>query len=162
MPKLSAGILLYRPAANGDGIEVFLVHPGGPFWARKDEGAWSIPKGLVDPNEDHAAAARREFAEEVGAVPPGELVPLGEIKQSGKNVIGFALAGDFDPAALVSNTIEIEWPPRTGRRQTIPEIDRAAWFTLEAAEKKLVLGQRPFINMLARLMNMDRDRATTR
>jgi predicted NUDIX family NTP pyrophosphohydrolase len=160
--KLSAGILLYRLAQSRDGVEVFLVHPGGPFWAKKDDGAWSIPKGLVDPDEDHAAAARREFAEEVGAVPPGELVRLGEVRQSGKNVIGFALEGDFDPAALVSNTIEIEWPPRTGRRQIIPEVDRAGWFSLDIAHKKLVPGQRPFIDTLARLMNKDPTLAPSR
>jgi predicted NUDIX family NTP pyrophosphohydrolase len=151
MPRLSAGILLHRTLAGV--TEVFLVHPGGPFWARKDEAAWSIPKGLVDPGEDLAAAARREFAEEVGAVPDGELVPLGEVTQSGgKIVVGFALAADFDPASLVSNTIEIEWPPRSGRRLEIPEVDRAAWFPLDTAIEKLVLGQRPFVERLGKLL----------
>lgn len=150
MPKVSAGILLYRRAAAG--IEVLLVHPGGPFWAKKDEAGWSIPKGAAEPGEDLATAARREFAEEVGAVPPGDLVPLGEFKQSDKLVAAFALEGDFDPAAIVSNTIEVEWPPRSGRRITVPEVDRAAWFDLDTARTKLHLGQRPMIDaLLARL-----------
>jgi predicted NUDIX family NTP pyrophosphohydrolase len=148
MPAISAGILLYRRSSSG--IEVFLVHPGGPFWAKKDEAAWSIPKGEIDPGEDHETAARREFAEEVGAVPSGSLLPLGNFKQSGgKTVVAFALEGDFDPAALLSNTIEIDWPPRSGRRMTIPEVDRAAWFSLEAAATRLHLGQRPVLAALS-------------
>lgn len=144
MATVSAGILLYRGV--GDGVQVFLVHPGGPFWARKDEAAWSIPKGMADPSEDAQAAARREFAEEVGAVPAGELTPLGSFKQSGgKTIVAFALAGDFDPAALKSNTIELEWPPRSGRMLTIPEVDRAGWFGLETAALKLHVGQRPIL-----------------
>ena len=147
MAKTSAGILLHRK-----GPEVFLVHPGGPFWAKKDSGAWSIPKGLCDPDEDPEAAARREFAEEVGASPPGPLTPLGEFKQSGgKIVIAFALSGDFDPALLVSNTFEIEWPPRSGRTITIPEVDRAGWFTIEDAREKMVTGQRPMLDVFAAL-----------
>lgn len=152
MAKSSAGILLYRRDGGGT-LEVFLVHPGGPFWAKKDNGAWSIPKGVVDPGEDIATAARREFTEEVGALPAGELLPLGDIRQSGgKLVTGFALAGDFDPAAVVSNTIDIEWPPRSGRRMAIPEIDRAAWFDLAMAAGKLVPGQRTFLDRLAALL----------
>lgn len=147
MAMISAGILLYRRGPAG--LEVFLVHPGGPFWAKKDEAGWSIPKGVVDPDEDHEAAARREFAEEVGAVPPGELVALGSFKQSGgKTVVAYALEGDFDPAALRSNTIEIDWPPRSGRKLTIPEVDRAAWFTPEVAASKLHVGQRPILQAL--------------
>jgi predicted NUDIX family NTP pyrophosphohydrolase len=147
MAKTSAGILLHRK-----GPEVFLVHPGGPFWAKKDSGAWSIPKGLCDPDEDPEAAARREFAEEVGTIPPGPLTPLGEFKQSGgKIVIAFALSGDFDPALLVSNTFEIEWPPRSGRTITIPEVDRAGWFTIEDAREKMVTGQRPMLDVFAAL-----------
>lgn len=147
MPAISAGLLLYRRTASG--IEVLLVHPGGPFWAKKDEAGWSIPKGEIDPGEDHEAAARREFAEEVGAVPAGPLLPLGQFKQSGgKTVVAFALEGAFDPAALVSNTIEIDWPPRSGRRMTIPEVDRAAWVSLEEAAIKLHLGQRPIVAAL--------------
>ncbi len=135
MASISAGILLYRRGPAG--LEVFLVHPGGPLWAGKDEAGWSIPKGLVDPGEDHEAAARREFAEEVGAVPAGELVPLGSFRQpGGKSVVAYALAGDFDPATLRSNTIEIDWPPRSGRKLTIPEVDRAAWFSPEIAAEK--------------------------
>jgi predicted NUDIX family NTP pyrophosphohydrolase len=145
MRKTSAGILLHRP-----GPEVFLVHPGGPFWAKKDLGAWSIPKGEYEPGEDPEAAARREFAEEVGAVPTGPLVPLGTFKQpGGKIVLAFALAGDFDPAALVSNTFELQWPPRSGRTITVPEVDRAAWFDLDAAREKLLVGQRPILDEFA-------------
>jgi predicted NUDIX family NTP pyrophosphohydrolase len=148
MPAISAGLVLYRRTPSG--IEVLLVHPGGPFWAKKDEAAWSVPKGEIDPGEDHEAAARREFAEEVGAVPPGPLVPLGSFRQSGGIiVVAFALEGDFDPATLVSNTIEIDWPPRSGRTLTIPEVDRAAWFPLADATVKLHLGQRPIVAAIA-------------
>jgi predicted NUDIX family NTP pyrophosphohydrolase len=147
MPKLSAGILLYRDRPNG--TEVLLVHPGGPFWAKKDLGAWSIPKGLIDPDEDVAAAARREFAEEVGALPAGEPRPLGEFRQpGGKIVVAFALAGDFDPSMLRSNSFEMEWPPRSGKRISVPEVDRAAWFPLDAAREKLLQGQRPILDAL--------------
>jgi predicted NUDIX family NTP pyrophosphohydrolase len=148
MPAISAGILLYRHAPSG--VEVMLVHPGGPFWAKKDEAAWSIPKGEIDPGEDHEAAARREFAEEVGTVPPGPLLPLGSFRQSGgKTVVAFALEGEFDPAALVSNSIEIDWPPRSSRKMTIPEVDRAGWFPLADAALKVHLGQRPIVAALA-------------
>lgn len=149
MAAISAGILLYRPGPGGP--EVLLVHPGGPFWANKDEAAWSIPKGLIDPGEDHEAAARREFAEEVGTVPPGELAPLGDFRQpGGKTVVAFALAGDFDPPKLRSNIIEIEWPRRSGRKLSVPEVDRAAWFPLEAAAGKLHKGQRPILDAFRR------------
>lgn len=148
MAKLSAGILLYRIPAPGD-PEVFLAHPGGPFWAKKDDGAWSVPKGLIEPDEDEAAAARREFAEEIGAVPTGPLARLGEFRQAGgKRVVIFALMGDFDPAALSSNTFEMEWPPRSGRQVSVPEIDRAGWFTLDAARHKLNAGQVPALDAL--------------
>jgi len=144
MAQISAGILLHRTGTTGR--EVFLVHPGGPFWAKKDEAGWSIPKGLIEAGEDREAAARREFREEVGAVPPGPLTLIGEFRQSGgKIVVAYALAGDFDPGALVSNSIEIEWPPRSGRQITIPEVDRAAWFSVETARLKLHLGQRPIL-----------------
>lgn len=147
MSEISAGITLYRRGAAGP--EVLLVHPGGPFWAKKDEAAWSIPKGLIDPGEDQEAAARREFAEEVGAVPEGELVLLGEFKvSSGKLLVVFALEGDFDPKALISNSFEMEWPPRSGRRQSFPEVDRAGWFGLSEARAKLHLGQRPVVEVL--------------
>jgi predicted NUDIX family NTP pyrophosphohydrolase len=151
MPQLSAGILLYRLGPAG--CEVLLVHPGGPFWARKDDGAWSIPKGLIDPGEDHAAAARREFLEETGTAPPGDLVPLGSHKQpGGKSVIAFALAGELDPAAIRSNTFTMVWPPRSGRQQDFPEIDRAGWFGPDEARRKLLKGQTPILDaLLARL-----------
>jgi predicted NUDIX family NTP pyrophosphohydrolase len=149
MSEISAGILLHR---NGPaGREVFLVHPGGPFWAKKDEAGWSIPKGLIDPGEDPEAAARREFAEEVGAVPAGRLAPLAELRLSGsKRLVTYALEGDFDPAQVVSNSFEMEWPPRSGRKQSFPEVDRAAWFGLDQAALKLHLGQRPLIEALLR------------
>lgn len=151
MPETSAGILLHRN--DRAGREVFLVHPGGPFWARKDGAGWSIPKGIIDPGEDPEAAARREFAEEVGAVPPGELVRLGELKLSGsKTLVAYALEGDFDPEALVSNSFEMEWPPRSGRRQHFPEVDRAQWFSLREASTKLHLGQRPLVQLLETLI----------
>lgn len=147
MSEISAGILLHRTGPAGR--EVLLVHPGGPFWAKKDEAAWSIPKGLIDPGEAREAAARREFAEEVGAAPEGALALLGEFRLSNsKLLVAFALAGDFDPAALVSNSFEMEWPPRSGQRQSFPEVDRAAWFGLDAARTRLHLGQRPLIEAL--------------
>jgi predicted NUDIX family NTP pyrophosphohydrolase len=151
MAKISAGILLYRLAH--DAPEVLLVHPGGPFWAKKDAGAWSIPKGLIDPDEDPEAGARREFAEEVGKVPDGALAPLGEFRQPGRKVVlAFALEGDFDPAALVSNTFPMEWPPRSGRTMLVPEVDRAGWFGMEAAHGKLLAGQRPILEALRILL----------
>ncbi len=134
---------------RGDG-RVLLVHPGGPFWARKDAGAWSIPKGELDEGEQPLAGARREFAEELGHAPPeGEVVELGEIRQKGgKHVIAFALEGDFDPAQIAPGTFELEWPPRSGRRQEFPEIDRVAWFDLATARAKIVQGQ---VELLDRL-----------
>jgi predicted NUDIX family NTP pyrophosphohydrolase len=148
--KKSAGILAYR--MNARGLEVLLVHPGGPFWRNKDEGAWSIPKGEIDPSEDPEQAARREFAEELGSgATILELSPLGEIRQrAGKRVIAFAGEGDFDPATLESNTFEIEWPPGSGRRQSFPEVDRAQWFDPEAARVKLPSTQVEFLNRLLR------------
>lgn len=146
---ISAGLLLYR---TRDGIrEVLLAHPGGPFWAKRDDGAWSIPKGEVDEGEDPYAAARREFAEELGAVPPdGDPLPLGEVRlKSRKRVVAWALEGDFDPDQLVSMTFEMEWPPRSGRTATFPEVDRAAWFDLETARVKLNAGQVPLLDALA-------------
>lgn len=149
MPEISTGILLYRGVP--DACELLLVHPGGPFWANKDEAAWSIPKGLIDPGEDPEAAARREFAEEVGTVPPGPLTRLAELKLSGsKRLIAYALEGDFVPEALVSNSFEMEWPPRSGRIASFPEVDRASWFSLRAAESRLHLGQRSLVDALRR------------
>lgn len=150
MPKFSAGILLYRRAPSG--LEVFLIHPGGPFWAKKD--AWSIPKGEYEPDEDPLAAARREFQEETGSAlaverPESDFLPLGEIRQpSGKQVTAWALVGDFDPATLVSNTCLIEWPPRSGKQMEIPEADRSAWFTIDAARKKIFKGQDKLLDRL--------------
>jgi predicted NUDIX family NTP pyrophosphohydrolase len=147
MPRRSAGILLYRRRAGV--LEVLLVHPGGPFWAKKDAGAWSIPKGEYSEGEDPIVAARREFAEETGIHPQGECSPLGEVVQPGRKVVtGFALEGDFDPAALRSNTFELEWPPKSGRKATFPEVDRAQWFAPAEAEQKILSGQRPFIERL--------------
>lgn len=150
MARRSAGILLYRHGAGG--LEVLLVHPSGPFWAKRDAGAWSIPKGEYDAGEDPATAARREFREEIGIEADGELVPLGEVKQkAGKLVTAFALEGDLDVSAIRSNMVEIEWPPRSGKRLTFPEIDRAGWFRLDEARTKILAGQVPLLDRLAAL-----------
>jgi predicted NUDIX family NTP pyrophosphohydrolase len=152
--KRSAGILLYRRADHGE-LEVLLVHPGGPFWARRDAGAWSIPKGEVDPGEEECAGALRELEEETGAAfrdaPAAALLPLGEVRQkSGKVVSAWALEGDLDPDEIVCSTnFELEWPPRSGRLQTFPEVDRAGWFALPVARKKLLPAQAPFVDRLA-------------
>ncbi|TCU65507.1 putative NUDIX family NTP pyrophosphohydrolase [Bradyrhizobium sp. R2.2-H] len=145
---MSAGILAYRKGARG--LEVLLVHPGGPFWRNKDDGAWSIPKGEIDPDDAPENVARREFAEELGpSASIGPLQPLGEVRQrGGKRVIAFAGAGRFDPAALISNTFDIEWPPRSGRRQTFPEVDRAEWFDIEIARTKMLSGQLELLDRL--------------
>ena len=151
---LSAGILAYR---KGDrGLEVLLIHPGGPFWRQKDSGAWSIPKGEVDAADDPEQAARREFAEELGSSASiGPLQALGEVRQrGGKRVIAFTGAGQFDPAALASNTFDMEWPPRSGRRQVFPEVDRAEWFDIELARTKLITAQ---VELLDRLLAMTRE-----
>lgn len=154
MPRRSAGIVLWRRPAGGGELEVLLVHPGGPYWARRDAGAWSIPKGEVDAGEAEPACALRELAEETGTAFPdaaeGDLVPLGEVRlRSGKVVVAWALEGDLDADAIVSNTFELEWPPRLGRIQTFPEVDRAAWLTLDAARGKLLAAQLPFLDRLA-------------
>ncbi len=146
----SAGILAYRHGNHG--LEVLLVHPGGPFWRNKDAGAWSIPKGEIGPAEDPEHAARREFAEELGrGASIGPLQPLGEIRQrGGKRVIAFGGEGAFDPASLSSNSFEIEWPPRSGQMQSFPEVDRAEWFDLETAKAKILSGQAAFIERIAK------------
>ncbi len=146
--RTSAGILLHRE--TGDGLEVLLVHPGGPFWARRDAGAWSIPKGEYSSDEDPLEAARREFAEELGsAAPAGEPADLGEIRQrSGKVVHAWALAGDVDTTQIQSNTFTLEWPPRSGRTSEFPEVDRAAWFDLDRAREKINPAQAAFLDRL--------------
>ena len=153
MAVSSAGILLYR--RRGDRLEVLLVHPGGPLWARRDEGAWSVPKGEYGPEEEPLAAARREFAEELGAQPPeGPAEDLGEIRQrGGKRVRAWALEGDLDAGAIVSNTFELEWPPRSGRRIDVPEVDRAEWFVLADARPKINPAQAELLDRLARAID---------
>jgi predicted NUDIX family NTP pyrophosphohydrolase len=150
MAKHSAGILLYRQTKAG--YEVLLVHPGGPFWAKKDAGVWSIPKGEFGEDEEPLAAAKRELAEELGHhMPKGELVPLGEAKQpSGKVVHIWALEADMDTAKITSNTLTIDWPPRSGKKLEIPEVDRAGWFSLHEATVKLLPGQLPFLDRVAK------------
>jgi predicted NUDIX family NTP pyrophosphohydrolase len=148
MAKRSAGVLLYRKAAEG--TEVLLVHPGGPFWARRDAGAWSIPKGEADDAEDLRACAAREFEEELGVtLPDDRLLDLGEVKQKGGKVVrAFAIEHDLDVTAVRSNTFTIEWPPRSGKTREFPEIDRAAWFGAERAREKLVPAQAEFVDRL--------------
>jgi predicted NUDIX family NTP pyrophosphohydrolase len=148
MPKSSAGILLYRVRAGEP--EVLLVHPGGPFWARKDRGAWSIPKGEYEEGDDPRAAALREFEEETGRpLDAGELAALGKIKQrGGKVVTAWAAEGDLDPAAITSNTFELEWPPRSGRMREFPEVDRAQWFALPEARTKILPAQEELLDRL--------------
>ena len=152
MPKRSAGILLYRQA--GAEPEVLLVHPGGPYWAGMDAGAWSIPKGEYGPEEQALEAARREFREELGIAPQGECQPLGEVTQKGGKIVTvFALEGDLDIDAIVPGTFEMEWPPKSGRRQSFPEVDRAAWFDIDEARSKIVSAQAAFLDRLAALVS---------
>jgi predicted NUDIX family NTP pyrophosphohydrolase len=150
MTRTSAALLLYR--RRGDGLEVLIVHPGGPFWAKKDAGAWSLPKGEYGEGEDPLAVARREFAEELGQSPPdGDVTDLGEIRQAGgKRVRGFAVEGDCDADACVSNEFEMEWPPKSGRLQSFPEVDRAEWVAVDVARRKLNGGQVPLLDRLVR------------
>jgi predicted NUDIX family NTP pyrophosphohydrolase len=154
MPKKSAGLLLFRQNSQASQVEVFLVHPGGPFWRNKDEGAWTIPKGEFTDEEDALAAARREFQEETGsAAPVGEYLPLKSIKQTGgKSVHAWAIEADFDAARLQSNSFRCEWPPRSGRMQDFPEVDRAEWFAPDAAKRKILKGQAPLIDQLLALL----------
>lgn len=152
MPKLSAGLLMYRRRPGG--VEVFLVHPGGPFWAKKDAGAWSIPKGEYVAGEDPLEASRREFEEETGTVPEGEFCELGSVKQAGgKTVTAWAFEGDCDPGTIRSNTFTMEWPPNSGRQQEFPEVDRAGWFDLQTAEEKILKGQLGFLRRLEELLD---------
>ena len=152
----SAGIVLHRP-----GPQMLLVHPGGPFWARRDDGAWSIPKGLVAPGESDEAAARRELAEEIGLLLDGEMMRLGEFRQpGGKTVVAFAARASFDPQKLVSNDFEMEWPPHSGRLQRFAEIDRAEWFGPDSALTRLHTGQRPIVAALLELLGREGARQT--
>jgi predicted NUDIX family NTP pyrophosphohydrolase len=151
MPKQSAGILMYR--RDGNGWSVLLVHPGGPFWAKKDVGAWSLPKGEYAPGEHPLAVAVREFGEETGVVPKGEFQPLGEVRQvGGKRVRAWAVEGNLDTAEIRSNSFEMEWPPKSGRKQSFPEVDRAEWFSPDAAREKILASQREFIDRLLRIL----------
>jgi predicted NUDIX family NTP pyrophosphohydrolase len=152
MPKISAGILLYRHTATG--LEVFLVHPGGPFWERKDHGAWSIPKGETDEGEELLAAARRELHEETGFKARGTAVPLGHVRQSGGKIVhAWAIKGDVDPKQLRSNTFKIEWPPGSKRIKCFPEVDKAEWFSLAEAGRRVVSAQVAFLDALAAELN---------
>jgi predicted NUDIX family NTP pyrophosphohydrolase len=147
MPLHSAGLLLYR-IRNGR-LELFLAHPGGPFWAGKDDGVWSLPKGLIEAGEDPLAAARREFAEETGHVVDGDFVPLGELKQKGNKIVhAWAVEGEIDAADIKSNTFAAQWPPNSGQWQRFPEVDRAGWFTVAEARNKILPGQAAFIDRL--------------
>ena len=149
MARRSAGILLHR--LGPEGREVLLVHPGGPFWAKRDDGAWSIPKGEYDEGEEPLAAALREFEEEIGSAldAGGELIELGDVRQKNRKVVtAWAAEGDVDAGAVQSNTFEMEWPPRSGRRQAFPEIDRAEWFPLARAREKLIEAQAAFVDRL--------------
>jgi predicted NUDIX family NTP pyrophosphohydrolase len=156
MANRSAGLLLFRTVAGA--LEVLLVHPGGPFWAKRDEGAWSIPKGEVAVDEDPLQAALREFREETGRSVHGDFIPLGSLRQpGGKTVHAWAVRAEFDPSQLESNTFVMEWPPRSGRLQTFPEIDCAAWFPLDIARVKMLKGQVGFLDGLKRALN-DKER----
>ena len=147
MAKQSAGVLLFRD--RGGVVEVLLVHPGGPLWTKKDDGAWSVPKGEFSEDEDPLAAAQREFEEELGARPSGEFIPLGSIKQTGgKRVHAWALRGEFDPTLLASNNVKLEWPPKSGREMEFPEVDRAEWFDLMTARAKILKAQVELIDRL--------------
>lgn len=141
--QISAGLLAFR---RYDGLEVLLAHPGGPFWIKKDDGAWTIPKGVADTDADTLSAARREFTEETGFVANGDMLPLKAVRQrSGKTVIAWAFEADFDLEKFSSNAFEMEWPPRSGKMKSFPEIDRLAWFDYDTALTKIIAYQRPFI-----------------
>jgi predicted NUDIX family NTP pyrophosphohydrolase len=152
MPKRSAGLLMYR--RNNRRLEVFLVHPGGPFWAKKDLGAWSIAKGEYAEGELPLEAARREFEEETGFVATGDFLELGAVQQAGGKVVSaWAFEGDCDPGKLISNRCEIEWPPRSGRQIEIPEVDRASWFSIAEAKERILKSQVPFLERLCSLLS---------
>lgn len=154
MPKRSAGLLMYR--VRNQRIEAFLVHPGGPFWANKDKGAWTIPKGGISEDEEPLESAKREFQEETSFVPQGEFVELGTIRQlSGKLVQGWAFEGDCDPKQLSSNLCEMEWPPRSKKMIEVPEVDRGQWFSIDAARESILASQRPFLDSLCKALGAD-------
>ena len=151
MAKQAAGILLYRRGPRG--LEVLLAHPGGPLWARKDLGAWTLPKGQFTDDERPIAAAKREFEEEMGSPPAGEFVEIGSIKQpSGKVVHAFVAESEFDVSTVQSNLFSLEWPPKSGQHAQFPEVDRAGWFTIDEARQKILKGQQPFLDRLLALL----------
>lgn len=155
MAKVSAGLLMYR--VRGGRVEAMLVHPGGPFWLKKDVGAWSLPKGEIAPGEDALDAARREFEEETGLHPGGEFLPLGEVAQKGGKIVrAWAFEGDCDPASIKSNTFAMEWPPRSGKKQEFREIDKAEFFTLEEARRKVNPAQVALIDALEEIAGIRR------
>ncbi len=156
MKKTSAGVLLYRRKLGE--LEIFLVHPGGPFWAKKDRGAWSIPKGEYTNSEEPLAAARREFQEETGLAIDGDFDELSKIRQAGGKIVSaWALEGDLDPAQLVSNRFQMQWPPRSGRTIEVPEVDRGAWFSMPEAKARILSSQATFLERLAEKLNRRRD-----
>jgi predicted NUDIX family NTP pyrophosphohydrolase len=151
MAKVSAGLLMYRKQKGG--LEVLLVHPGGPFWKNKDDGAWFVPKGEINPGEDTLEAAQREFQEETGLIPEGQFLSLGSVKhKGGKTVTAWAFAGDCDTASIKSNPFEMEWPPKSGKRAQFPEIDHAEFFTAEAAREKMHAAEFEFIGRLEKAL----------
>jgi len=157
MPRKSAGLLMYR--RKGEAIEMLLVHPGGPFWNKKDEGAWTIPKGLYEKDEDGLSAAKREFKEETGTTPAGNFIALGDFRQSSAKIISvWAVEGEFNETKLASNTFALEWPPKSGKHSEFPEVDRAAWFSPEVARRKILKGQRPAIEALLAFLDLERGR----
>jgi predicted NUDIX family NTP pyrophosphohydrolase len=154
MPKQSAGLLIYR--RRHDALEVFLVHPGGPFWQNKDLGAWSIPKGEFEPTDDPLTVAKRELNEETGHSVDGPFTPLAPIKQRGGKIVhAWAVAADFDVGEVVSNTFSMEWPPRSGKMREFPEVDRAEWFHVKTAEEKIIEAQRGFLSELKTRLSID-------
>jgi predicted NUDIX family NTP pyrophosphohydrolase len=158
MPKRSAGLMMYRWREKN--LEVFLVHPGGPFWTKKDKGAWSLPKGEYAEGEDPLEAARREFQEETGFAARGPFSELGTVKQAGgKIVIAWAVEGDCDPATLTSNLCQVEWPPRSGRMVEFPEVDRGRWFSIPAAREHILKSQEPLLDILCAALQRDQTAA---
>ncbi len=154
MPKHSAGLLIYR--RRHEALEVFLVHPGGPFWQNKDLGAWSIPKGEFEPTEDPLTVAKRELLEETGLKVDGPFTPLTPIKQRGGKIVhAWAVAADFEVGDVVSNTFSMEWPPRSGKMREFPEVDRAEWFDFKTAEEKIIQAQREFLSELKTMLKID-------